>query len=143
MRTRPGWFYHQSGVIPYRIRDARAEIMLITSRRRARWIIPKGIVDMGSTPKESALKEAYEEAGLRGEPFSPELGEYEYEKWGGVCKVKVYLMRVETVLEVWPESDTRQRQWMTVEAAAETVKERKLKELILSVPRSLTRLKLL
>ena len=117
--------------------------MLVTSRRRSRWIIPKGIVDIGKTPEESALKEAYEEAGLRGEAVSAELGEYEYEKWGGTCKVKVYLMRVTDVLESWPESGTRERRWMTVESAAAEVKEERLKELILSVPRSLARLKLL
>lgn len=119
------------------------EILLITSSRRARWIIPKGIVDAGHTPAESALKEAYEEAGIRGEAFSQELGEYEYEKWGGVCRVKVYLMRVESVLESWPEGGARDRRWMTVEEAASRVKEAKLRELILSVPRSLSRLKLL
>ncbi|MBD0370204.1 MAG: NUDIX hydrolase [Pyrinomonadaceae bacterium] len=143
MKLRPAWFYNQSGVIPYRLTNEVLEIMLITSSRRARWIIPKGIVDAGSTPEESALKEAYEEAGIKGEAFTQELGEYEYEKWGGVCKVKVYLMRVESVLERWPESGARDRRWMTVEEAASMVKEAKLKELILSVPHSLARLKLL
>ncbi|MCA1558080.1 MAG: NUDIX hydrolase, partial [Acidobacteria bacterium] len=103
MRTRPFWFYNQSGVIPYRVRGAEVEVMLITSRRRSRWIIPKGIVDLGKTPEASALKEAYEEAGIEGEAASEELGEYEYDKWGGVCKVKVYLMHVMSVLENWPE----------------------------------------
>lgn len=117
--------------------------MLVTSRRRGRWIIPKGVVDPGSTPEESALKEAYEEAGVRGEASSIQLGEYEYDKWGGVCRVKVYLMRVRSVLDDWPESAARERLWMTVETAAKTVKEQKLRELILSVPDSLMRLKLL
>jgi 8-oxo-dGTP pyrophosphatase MutT (NUDIX family) len=117
--------------------------MLITSRRRGRWIIPKGVVDPGSTPQESALKEAYEEAGIKGEASAEGLGEYEYNKWGGVCEVKVYLMRVTSVLDAWPESGSRARDWMTVEGAAKAVKEQGLKELILSVPNSLTRLKLL
>lgn len=120
------------------------EIMLITSRRRARWIIPKGVVDLGATAKESALKEAFEEAGIRGETADEaELGSYRYEKWGGLCTVKVYLMRVDAVLDRWPESDSRQRLWMGVESAAEAVKEQGLKEIILSVPDSLARLNLL
>lgn len=143
MKTRPWWFYKQSGVIPYRVEGEEVEIMLITSRRRARWIIPKGVVDLGSTPEESALKEAFEEAGIQGELSSPELGEYRYEKWGGTCRVKVYLMRVERVLDSWPESGTRERSWMRVERAAKAVKEERLKELILYVPHSLARLKLL
>ena len=143
MKTRPPWFYKQSGVIPYRVAGEEVEIMLITSRRGARWIIPKGVVDLGRTPEESALKEAFEEAGIEGVAVSEELGEYEYEKWGGTCRVKVYLMRVERALDSWPESGARRRSWMTVERAAKAVREERLKELILSVPRSLTRLKLL
>jgi 8-oxo-dGTP pyrophosphatase MutT (NUDIX family) len=117
--------------------------MLITSRRRARWIIPKGVIDPGSSPEESALKEAYEEAGIRGEAISGQLGEYEYDKWGGACRVKVYLMRVLNVLDAWPESGARQRLWLSVESASKAVKEQRLKELIVSVPDSLARLKLL
>ncbi|HKS28396.1 MAG TPA: NUDIX hydrolase [Pyrinomonadaceae bacterium] len=137
MKTRPWWFYRQSGVIPYRVAGAGVEIMLITSRRRARWIIPKGVVDLGAAPEESALKEAFEEAGLEGEATGAELGEYEYEKWGGTCRVRVYLMRVVRVLDDWPESGARERRWMTVEQAAEAVREERLKELILTAARSL------
>jgi 8-oxo-dGTP pyrophosphatase MutT (NUDIX family) len=143
MRTRPWWFYNQSGVIPYRLKDEEVEILLITSRRRARWIIPKGVIDPGQTPQQSALKEAYEEAGIEGAASAELIGEYEYDKWGGVCRVKVYLMRVEGVLDSWPESGSRERLWMKVEDAAQAVREQSLKELILSVPHSLERLKLL
>lgn len=137
MRTRPWWFYNQSGVIAYRRKGEDVEILLITSRRGGRWIIPKGVVDLGRTPQESALNEAYEEAGIEGEASGEPLGEYEYEKWGGVCKVRVYLMRVERVLDNWPESGARQRRWSAVASAAQSVKEPGLKEIILSVPRSL------
>jgi 8-oxo-dGTP pyrophosphatase MutT (NUDIX family) len=143
MRTRPWWFYNQSGVIPYKVSDGEVEIMLITSRRRARWIIPKGVVDPGTTPLKSALKEAFEEAGILGEASPVQVGEFEYDKWGGVCTVRIYLMRVNNVLENWPESGSRERRWLTVENASKAVKEERLKELILSVPDSLTRLKLL
>jgi phosphohistidine phosphatase len=139
MKTRPWWFYKQSGVIPYRVADEDVEVLLITSRRRARWIIPKGVIDPGQTAEESARKEAYEEAGITGEVSSTPLGEYEYHKWGGVCRVKVYLMEVKQVLDSWPEGSTRERRWLTLEEAAAAVKEERLKELILTVPRSLAR----
>jgi 8-oxo-dGTP pyrophosphatase MutT (NUDIX family) len=133
MRSRPWWFYQQSGVIPYRVIQGETEVLLITSRRRARWIIPKGVIDPGSTAGESALKEAYEEAGIRGSLSPDPIGEYSYEKWGGTCTVKLFLLNVHTVLEAWPEASIRERRWMTVEAAAAAVEEPELQDLILKV----------
>jgi len=131
VKSRPFWFYHQSGVVPYRASESEIEILLITSRRRGRWIIPKGVIDPGTTAAESACKETYEEAGVRGR-ISPEpLGEYQYRKWGGLCTVQVFALEVLDVLETWPESSVRRRQWMSVEEAAKAVEEPALKELIL------------
>jgi phosphohistidine phosphatase len=131
MRTRPAWFYHQSGVIPYRINDAGIEVLLVTSRGGKRWIIPKGIIDPGTTSVESACKEAYEEAGVRGQPGPAALGEYQYEKWGGICTVQVFPLKVATVLDKWPESAIRHRRWMSIKKASKSIKEPELKKLIL------------
>jgi 8-oxo-dGTP pyrophosphatase MutT (NUDIX family) len=127
---KPPWFYQQSGVIPYRIKGRAVEILLITSRRRGRWIIPKGIIDPGTTAIESACKEAYEEAGIRGRPSATALGKYQYDKWGGTCTVEVFALEVSSVLETWPESGVRRRQWMSVGAAAKAIEEPALKRLI-------------
>jgi phosphohistidine phosphatase len=134
MKNRPRWFYNQSGVIPYRVIDSEVEILLITTKRRARWIIPKGVIDVGSTAQESASKEAYEEAGVWGDISHDPVGEYQYDKWGGTCTVQVYLLRVHTILGTWPEAEVRRRQWMPVSDAANSVKQQQLKRLVLSVP---------
>lgn len=130
MKLKPGWFYRQSGVIPYRIVEGRVEVLLITSRRRGRWVIPKGVIDPGMSAVESARKEAYEEAGIRGELSPDPLGEYRYDKWGGTCTVKVFKMEVQEQLKAWPESASRRREWMTVEMAARAVNEPRLQKLI-------------
>lgn len=134
MTTKPPWLYTQSGVIPHRTHGDRTEILLITSLRRSRWIIPKGVVDFGLTPVESACKEAWEEAGIRGVARPEPIGTYHYEKWNGVCTVTVFLLRVETTDDAWPES-IRRREWWPVEQAAELVEEPELRELIRAVPR--------
>jgi 8-oxo-dGTP pyrophosphatase MutT (NUDIX family) len=68
MKTRPFWFYRQSGVIPYRISDGAIEVLLVSSRGGARWVVPKGVVEIGMmSPVESACREAYEEGGRQGE----------------------------------------------------------------------------
>lgn len=125
----PQRFYRQSGVIPYRVEKDKIEVLLITSRRGKRWIIPKGIVEPGMSPAESAAKEALEEAGVEGEISAASSGEYEYPKWEGICKVEVYLLKVITIHPEWPEKYFRERRWMSVEEAARLVREPELKNL--------------
>ncbi len=55
--------FQQSGVIPYRIIEGKVEILLITTRKRQGWVIPKGGLCKGMSPHDSAAKEAWEEAG--------------------------------------------------------------------------------
>lgn len=125
----PPWFYRQSGVLATRSSGGRREVLLITSRKGKRWVIPKGVVEPGLSPAESAAKEAWEEAGVRG-PLRPEpLGSYRYRKWGGECAVEVFLLEVASVAETWPE-DHRARRWAGAEEAAEAVREPGLRALI-------------
>jgi len=130
VKTRPRWFYNQSAVIPYRRTKSGIEILLVTSRGGKRWIVPKGIIDPGTTALESARKEAYEEAGVSGPASSTALGKYQYEKWGGRCTVEVFPMEVDSVLETWPESSTRRRKWMSVKEATNAIEEPDLNKLI-------------
>lgn len=134
----PPWFYHQSAVIPYRLNDGEPEILLITSRKRRRWVVPKGVIDPFLSPAESAAREAWEEAGLVGRVSAEPAGSYHYQKWGGTCTVEVFLMEVETVLEEWPEASLRQRRWLSPEMAARAVNEEELGRLIRSLPDLLT-----
>ena len=59
---KPSNWYRQSAVIPYRLTDrtgtdfSAVEILLITSRKRKRWVIPKGIVEPYLSPLESATR---------------------------------------------------------------------------------------
>lgn len=125
--------YEQSGVIPYRFTNGDIEIMLITNRKGKRWVIPKGIVEPDMTPQESALEEAWEEAGIEGELSFDAIGEYRYEKWGGVCRVEVFLLQVHVLAYDWLES-FRAREWFTVEQAAKRVREKGLKQIIRDLP---------
>ena len=133
---RPDYFYTQSAVVPYRHGPNGVEILLITSRGRRRWVIPKGIVEPFLSPAESACKEAFEEAGIEGEVSDGPLGTYQYEKWGGVCKVEVFLLRVQTEHPHWEES-FRGRRWFSVDAAVSELREAALKELVATLPETL------
>ena len=131
MRTRPDWFYTQSAVIPYRIGDQGPEFLLISNRKKTRWIIPKGVKEPHLSAASSAAKEAVEEAGILGTVDPKSIGSYTYDKWGGTCIVEVYLMEVETILDEWPEN-SRDREWLPLAEAVRKVDEPRLKQLLLA-----------
>jgi len=133
----PDYFYTQSAVIPYRRRDGRLEVLLISSRRKKRWVIPKGVKEPDLSPQDSAAKEALEEAGIRGRVSSKPIGSYAYQKWGGTCQVQVHTMGVEAVLDEWDES-YRDREWLSVDEAAERLTEPELRRLVASLPQFLS-----
>ena len=120
MKAKPDHWYRQSAAAPVRIVDGRIEVLLVTSLRSGRWILPKGIVERDMTPAQSAAKEAWEEAGVHGEPDIHSLGMFETSKWGGVCSVEVFRMDVTKIADQWPESDKRERKWF---ALADAIKE--------------------
>ncbi|MEI7813149.1 MAG: NUDIX hydrolase, partial [Ignavibacteria bacterium] len=101
----------QSGVIP--VLDNR--LVLITARKSERWIIPKGYVEKGLSPADSAAKEAFEEAGLIGAVHPEEAGKYRYRKFGNLYAVQVYPLFIETMLDEWDEMHVRSRKLVTPE----------------------------
>jgi 8-oxo-dGTP pyrophosphatase MutT (NUDIX family) len=115
--------YQQAAVIPYRIRKERVEVALVTSSRGKRWILPKGWVDEGERPRDAAIREAEEEAGLRGIVPRRPLGRYLYVNGEGRCRVDVYVMRVTDVRERWLEDSLRRRRWMSLPDAAACLRE--------------------
>ncbi len=111
--------FYQSCVIPYRINNGNLEILLITSLRKKKWIVPKGFVEFNLSAFESAKKEAYEEAGIQGANETVELGEFKVEKGAGITIVKVYSMEVTKELDTYPEMNMRKRKWHSFEDALE------------------------
>jgi 8-oxo-dGTP pyrophosphatase MutT (NUDIX family) len=111
----------QASAIPFRRQGNDWSFCLITSSRRGRWGFPKGIIEGEDTAEITALKEAHEEAGLRGRICGEALGEYRYQKWGTDLDVRVFLMEVEFVDEEWPEAAIRQREWLNAKEAANRV----------------------
>ena len=112
----------QAAVIPYRIRKRRVEVALVTTSRGDGWVVPKGSVDVGERPRDAAIREAQEEAGLLGVVASKPLGRYRHVNGEGSCTVDVYLMRVTNVLERWLEDRLRRRRWLPVPDAAARVR---------------------
>jgi phosphohistidine phosphatase len=115
--------HRQAAVIPYRIRKERVEVALVTTSRGKRWIVPKGSIDQGEHPRDAAIREAEEEAGLRGIVAHKPVGRYQHAKGKGLRRVDVYVMRVTRELEHWLEEKFRRRRWMRVPDAADRLRE--------------------
>lgn len=133
MKKKPEYYYYQSGVIPYRLKDKELEIMLISTRSGRNWTIPKGIVEERLEDSESAIKEAFEEAGLIGNLDETISWQFRFRKWGGICDVKLYPMKVEKELEDFPERNERKKKWLNFKEAAKKVKFEKVREYILEL----------
>lgn len=128
-----GWTNSQSGAIPFQS-NGKLEILITTNRKGTKWGIPKGIIEPDLKASESAAKEVYEEAGVRGRIIKPAIGKYRIKKCGQKCKVKVFLLETEEILDSWPESLYRQRKWVTIAEAKSYVKKKKLLKIIEKIP---------
>ena len=124
----------QSGTIPYRLKDDQIEVLLITSRSQRRWLIPKGWIEPWLSSAESAAREAWEEAGLVGQISTAPVGWYAYRKWDRVRWVEVFLLRVDMMLDDWPEAKLRDRQWLSLAEAATRINQERLREIIMRLP---------
>ena len=113
--------FTQSAIIPYRLEEGKLEILLITSIRKKKWIIPKGFIEFNLSAFESAKKEAFEEAGVIGTNETIELGSFTIKKYGGRTNIVVYSMEVEKFKDDYPEKNLRKRKWYTIEEAIETI----------------------
>jgi predicted phosphate transport protein (TIGR00153 family) len=128
----------QFGVLPYRDDPEKGlQILLVTSRDTGRWVIPRGNKVPRLQGHETALHEAWEEAGVEGEISAAPIGRFSYGKKRGdrdplPAEVTVYALKVTHQHYVWPERRQRTSRWFTPSRAVLAVDEPELKALILA-----------
>lgn len=124
----------QFAALCYRIKKGKVQVLIITSRRSKRWIVPKGWPIEGLTPAASALREAWEEAGVNGRAQDTCLGVYTYAKTVGeddlACLALLYPVEVKSLAKIYPEAHERRRRWVSRKEAARLVAEPDLRHLI-------------
>ena len=122
-----------------RIKDEKRQVLLVTSRRTGRWVIPKGWPMYGLSDGDAAAQEAWEEAGIADAKIGKKpIGKYSYEKVlnaGGSIpiKVNVYRLKVLETLKKYPESKQRTRMWVSPKDAAKLVREPDLKKILIAM----------
>ena len=102
----------QAAAIPFRRDGDGVQVCIIRKRDSERWGIPKGLVDPGDTPEQTALTESLEEAGLEGQLVGEQVGTYAYKKWRTTFSVVVFLLEVHKEQEIWLEARLRERRWV-------------------------------
>lgn len=137
----------QVGVLPWKItRKKGLRVLLITSRTRGRWIVPKGWPEEARAPFMSAALEAFEEAGVIGDIHPAPLTDYRSLKidddgMAHPCRVTLFAMQVRGTLTHWKEQDQRKRRWFGLAEAAERLDDAELAafvERLASAPEQLT-----
>ena len=123
-------YIEQASAVPFKYFNGDIKILLITSRNEKKWIIPKGIIENHQTPRQAALAEAFEEAGVEGVLHDIKMGVYYYSKWNSTCRVHVFALNVQNEHHEWDEDFFRKRKWYNLEDALNKVKSKDLKKLM-------------
>ncbi|KAG6779073.1 hypothetical protein POTOM_015440 [Populus tomentosa] len=110
--------------IPYRYTKGKGEdglqVLVISSQKGKGMLFPKGGWESDETIKQGALRETYEEAGVKG-VLEPQLGEWTFQSRTHGTDYEGYMfpLRVKEELDFWPEKTNRLRKWMSVTEARE------------------------
>ena len=106
----------QAAVIPVRKdEEGKIEVLLIRRNGKAKWGLPKGIIESDQTPMDAAHAEALEEAGVSGQLSAAPVSRYTFRKKGQICHVSVFLMWVSEVTPCYHEQDIRERRWFALQ----------------------------
>ncbi len=128
MNTKPASLKRQisSGGVIFRRLDGAYEVVLVSVREGRYWCLPKGIIDKGETPEQTALREVREESGLTGKIIGG-LGEITY--WYYIkgentkCRKTVHFFLMEYVSGSTSQHDREvdEAVWFPVEEALEKI----------------------
>ncbi|XP_039146175.1 nudix hydrolase 16, mitochondrial-like isoform X2 [Dioscorea cayenensis subsp. rotundata] len=136
-----------AGCIPFRYKSCEEdcdddpmrtiEVLMINSQSGPGLLFPKGGWENDETVKEAAVREAVEEAGVRGD-LKKFLGFYCFKSKShqdefspeGWCKAAMYALLVNEELLSWPEQSTRERKWLHVPEAVEQCRHKWMEDVL-------------
>lgn len=113
-----------SGGVVYRKRAGAIDVVLISVGEPARWQLPKGLVDRGEKPEETAVREVREEAGVQSTIVAPldRIG-YWYQRTEGGKRVRVrkfvhfYLLRYRSGNVRQHDAEVLEARWVPLDDA--------------------------
>lgn len=123
-----------SGGVTFRKSDKGIEVALIRIRA-GRWALPKGLINKGEVPEETALREVREETGLEGRLID-KLGDIEYWYFSKEDQTKYhkfvhfYLIEYERGSIDDHDWEVEEVKWFPVEDAIKTLSYKSEKEIM-------------
>ncbi|WP_280821551.1 NUDIX hydrolase [Pseudaminobacter soli (ex Li et al. 2025)] len=123
------------GVLPWR-RTKRGEIkvLLVAPRGGEHWSLPSGLPGNDRTPRQTAMSEAFEKAGVVGHLDAGPIGSYSSQAAApSPCVVEIYRLKVRGTLTNWPASTRCKRRWFRLDDAIQVVSNAGLKQLLASI----------
>jgi 8-oxo-dGTP pyrophosphatase MutT (NUDIX family) len=123
----------QYGAIPFLVsKKGTLKVVLVTSRGKGEWLFPKGCAERKLSPKQVALNEAFEEAGILGEIGLKRDAEICWRHCNGKMRELLYYpMDVTELLDRWPESKQRERRVVSIPKALRLLKCPHLKQTLI------------
>ena len=125
----------QYAALPWRLNRGELEVLLVTTLKTRRWIVPKGWPAKSLSPQASAAREARQEAGVTGTLSDYPVGAFPYfksDRRGGpmACLVEVYALEVTGQRQKWNDRDARELRWCSVDHAMALIDEPGLRHVI-------------
>ncbi|KAF7729015.1 hypothetical protein EC973_005046 [Apophysomyces ossiformis] len=106
-----------AGCLP--IDPVNKRFLLISSRKNVNtWVLPKGGWETDETQEQAALRETWEEAGVKGN-ITRHIGVFAERTKKGKVKAHhwIYELEIQEVVKKFPEKKKRERRWFTYDEA--------------------------
>jgi 8-oxo-dGTP pyrophosphatase MutT (NUDIX family) len=106
--------FEQAGAIVVRAGKTEPRILLVTARRNpGNWIFPKGHVEAGESRKAAAVREAREEAGVKGKVIG-RAGSMQFDFGGHTYHVQYFVV---WTTDLGSEQEGRRLRWLRYKPA--------------------------
>lgn len=104
---------HAGGVV-----YSNGKYLIVASSDGSQFVFPKGHIEAGETPEQTAIREIEEEAGIIATPLK-ELGAYSFNQKGEQVNCVYFLMRQTGKV---PSLENRRLYWLTFDEAKQKLK---------------------
>lgn len=103
---------HAGGIV-YREGAGGHEFLIVRSSDDEHWVLPKGHIEPGERPEETALREVREEAGIEG-TIARRVGVWRFDRDAEAVHVAYFLLRFSSAVG---SQEGRRMRWCSLEDA--------------------------